>query len=625
MISDTVAITFVLVLVLIAAFFVWSLKKRKRLHLMHKLYLVLMVFYSIWLLALLVMKFTPQDNIVALFVLDCITQVGPFTPVLYLCIALVFIDGWEKMPRWSWLLFVMPVCNIIICATNELHHLQYVVFGVIKSEIVFGPFVTVSGVYSYICLIVGLVSMVIFAIRNKSKLYMMQCILFSASGLFPLIVSIVATFSGADLSIAATALGFLPVILCNGIAIYQLHLLDITPVATQQVLDWISDCYLILSEDGLVVSYNKPFASIFASKYGITENRYLRDCAKEEDISKKTAVYNMITAVDSCHESRSTVSYEQAATFERDGEVQKSYYVTEVSALVINGKHAGYVIIFKDITQLKKSMQKLNENQKRMLEQDRFAFLGHMIGGLAHNLKTPIMSISGCTSAADGLIEECLNSLDDPRVTTNDYREIYSEIRDWFQKIQESSSYMSDIINAIKGQASSVSTYEEYTFSLDELVKRTSLLMRHELISNNCSLTAENKTSGGICLRGDINNLIQVMCNLISNAIYSQKQAGGGSITVGMEEENGQLKLYVKDRGTGIPENVRGRLFKEMVTSKGAMGSGIGLYISQAVVHGKFGGEMWCEDNPEGGAIIGMTIPLDEAVIEHASDKEGDI
>ena len=83
------------------------------------------------------------------------------------------------------------------------------------------------------------------------------------------------------------------------------------------------------------------------------------------------------------------------------------------------------------------------------MEQERFAFLGQMIGGLAHNLKTPIMSISGCVVAAQALIDECEDSLDDPQVTQEDFREIYGEIREWFQKVKDSTSYMSDIITAI--------------------------------------------------------------------------------------------------------------------------------------------------------------------------------
>ena len=52
-------------------------------------------------------------------------------------------------------------------------------------------------------------------------------------------------------------------------------------------------------------------------------------------------------------------------------------------------------------------MQQLRDSQARMMEQERLASLGQMIGGLAHNLKTPIMSISGCISAVENLVEEC--------------------------------------------------------------------------------------------------------------------------------------------------------------------------------------------------------------------------
>ena len=69
-----------------------------------------------------------------------------------------------------------------------------------------------------------------------------------------------------------------------------------------------------------------------------------------------------------------------------------------------------------------------------MMEQERLASLGQMIGGLAHNLKTPIMSISGCISAVETLVEECLESLDDPGVTEEDYREIYGKCQNGLTK-----------------------------------------------------------------------------------------------------------------------------------------------------------------------------------------------
>ncbi|MEA4934857.1 MAG: histidine kinase N-terminal 7TM domain-containing protein, partial [Lawsonibacter sp.] len=528
MVSNTAAIIFIVALALIAIFILLGIQNPKQRHLLNHLYMWMLLAYAAWALLMLGMWITPSNQLDILSVLDSLTYIGITIPSFYLMISIVFVRGYERLPQWCYLFLVIPLLSIFVCLTNSWHHLQYQQFSIVRSEIVFGPYVFVTGIHSYLCFLISFFLLIRFVWHNPNRLYMMHCFMLICGGLIPLIVSLAATFSNWDAPITATPIGFLGTVICNGIAIYKFNLLDITPVATQHVLDWISDCYLILSQKGLVISYNKPFASVFASRYGITENRYLKDCVREEDVSKKTAIYNMITAVNACQDAQTTISYEQASTINRDGVVQKNYYVTDVSQLIINEKSAGFVIIFKDITQLKKSMHQLQDSQSRMMEQERFAFLGQMIGGLAHNLKTPIMSISGCISAADNLVDECLSSLEDPNVNSDDYREIYGEMRDWFQKIQESTAYMSDIITAIKGQATSVSAFDESVFSLDELIKRTTLLMRHELVSSGCTLIAEYKSFQHVTLHGDINNLVQVLGNLVSNAIYSQKQAGGG-------------------------------------------------------------------------------------------------
>jgi two-component system sensor histidine kinase HupT/HoxJ len=611
MISDLATVTFILILAAIAVFIVWNFRNSRHHELLPRLYLALVLIYVVLAISMIGMRFTGPDQVNRLFVLDCMSSVGYGIPAIYLLISVVFVKGYDRMPKWGYALLVVPVLSVLIIATNPLHHLQYIHFAVIRSEIVFGPYVMVTGAYSYLCFIASIVLLVRFAVRNHTRLYIKQCMLLSFGGLCALVVSVLSTLAMVDLSITATPLSFLPIVVCNGIAIYQLNLLDIKPIARRQLLDWTSDCYLILSDKGLVVSFNKPFAEIFASRYGITENRYLRECVGEEDVSKKTAIYNLITAVDSCRDAMSTISYEQAMTLQRDGGVQKNYYVTDVSPLILNQRHVGYIAVFKDITQLKHSMQQLQESQNRMMEQERFAFLGQMVGGLAHNLKTPIMSISGCVSAAEALIDECESSLADSRVTDDDFREIYGEMRDWLGKVRESSAYMSDIITAIKGQVSNVGMFGDQTFTVDELLKRTTLLMRHELMSSGCSLEPELDGTENASIRGDINNLVQVLGNLVSNAVYAQRQTGGGPITVGMERQGENLRIYVKDTGPGVSDAVKRRLFREMVTSKGAAGSGLGLYISNAVVRAKFGGEMWVEDNPGGGAIFGFTIPLD--------------
>jgi two-component system, NtrC family, sensor histidine kinase HupT/HoxJ len=625
MITDLDSLIFMAVLIALAVFSLWLIKNRRK-FLLPRIYLGVSASYSTWVLALLVMKYTPPEDTVRLFVLDAITNIGTTTmPVLCLLIVMAFVRGWDKLPKKALWLFAVPLLTNIIIWTNPLHHLYYVNFSVVRSEIVFGPYMYVSGLYNYACMIVSIVMMARFMHSTPSKLYIKQGLLYILGVAVPLVVSVIATLGLADFTIASTPLSFIAALVFHGYDIYQLHMLDIQPIATQHVLDGISDCYLVLSDKGLILNTNQPFRAVFGKQYNLRENSFLMDCAKEEDREAKTPVYNLLTAVEACSASGDGVSYEQAVTLSGEGGDRRLYYVAEVTPLFISDKLTGYVCIFKDITALKNSLQQLENSRTRMMEQERLAFLGQMVGGLAHNLKTPIMSISGCASALENLVTESRESLADPDVNDDDYREIYGEMDAWVGRIRDSCSYMSDIITAIKGQAAHASASEDSTFSVSELIKRVSLLMRHELISSGCQLVCETEITDDIILHGDVNNLIQVLNNLISNAVYAQHQSGGGKIVLGVDTDEENLRIFVRDTGPGVDPRIRSRLFKEMTTSKGTQGTGLGLYISNAVVRGKFGGSMWLEDNPGGGSIFGMSIPLENVILKPVSTgREGE-
>ena len=622
MISD---FAFIIIIICILAIILFMVRTRKSgpMTLIHKLYFVFSSFVIIWMLALTVMKFVPAENKTLLYILDALTYLGcAGGPTICLLIVLTFIKDYEHFPRYYYLLLIVPIITNIIVWTNPWHHLFYSVFSVIRSEVEFGPYFTFSAVYNFLCFVVSTYLMLRFAIISNTKLYLRQAMLFSIGSLIPVIINTMAVFQIGDLSYTATPLSMTATILLHGLAIYRLHFLDIKPLALQRLLDWVSDCYLVTTEAGLVVNYNQPFQDVFGSHYGITEGVFLRNCVKSEDVENKTGIYNLLTSIEACRRSGSGISYEQAfvSSDKKEG-LKKSYYMVEITPLNVNKKICGFVSIFKNVTKVKESMQKLQDNQARMMEQERLASLGQMMGGLAHNLKTPIMSISGSVSAVENLVRECVLSLGDEEITIDDYKEIYTEMNDWLQKVRDACAYMSDIISAIKGQAANMSGSDNAEFSLDELLKRVSLLMCHELLHGNCHLVIDHRLPEEVLLQGDINTLVQVVNNLVSNAIAAEQPKGGGAIVIGVDKDESMLKLFVKDTGTGVSEEIKQHLFKQMVTSKGAQGSGLGIYMSNAVVRGRFGGAMWFEDNPEGGTIFGISIPLEHVNLVKRKQK----
>ena len=260
MISDF-EITMILWLILVCAIFlIWNLFSAKRQQLIQKLYVWLCVVFLVWLLAMLGIAFVDPLDMKVLFVLDSLSYIGgAFTPVIMLLIALAFITGKVEMPRRWFLLLIIPIITNIVVWTNPLHHLHYRVFAVVRSELEFGPYMLISGAYTYICLIIATILLIRFGVKSRNRLYRMQVAMLVLGELIPLVVSMVATFGIADLSIFATPLSFTATLICTFIAIYRLHLLDIVPVATQHILDWISDGYLVLNESGLVVNENQRF------------------------------------------------------------------------------------------------------------------------------------------------------------------------------------------------------------------------------------------------------------------------------------------------------------------------------------------------------------------------------
>ncbi len=109
--------------------------------------------------------------------------------------------------------------------------------------------------------------------------------------------------------------------------------------------------------------------------------------------------------------------------------------------------------------------------------------------------------------------------------------------------------------------------------------------MQHELSKNCCRYRQYIRVDRETKIVGDINSMVQVLDNIIVNAIQSYDGAGG-DISIRVTEEDGKLIMAVGDSGKGIPDSVKERLFKEMITTKGKHGTGLGLYMSHSTVKG---------------------------------------
>jgi Signal transduction histidine kinase len=287
----------------------------------------------------------------------------------------------------------------------------------------------------------------------------------------------------------------------------------------------------------------------------------------------------------------------------------RQYYTVEITPIIQRGKCNAVILLFKNITQHVRDMEKIKENQAILLERERLASLGQLIGGIAHNLKTPIMSIAGGIDQLQCLTKEYETSVGDPDITNEDHAEIAQDMHQWLGKMRIQTGYMSDIISTVKDQATKFVNPRHQSFTLDEMLKRVKILMQHEIVKNQCRFTQDIRVDKNIKVPGDVNSLVQILDNVIVNAIQAYDKSGG-EIILQVTSEGNKLLIAVCDFGKGIDEKIKDRLFKEMVTTKGKHGTGLGLYMSHSTVKGMFRGNMWFESALGQGTKFFIQLPM---------------
>ncbi len=523
-----------------------------------------------------------------------------FLPVAFLFMSLIFVrTKIEFKPKYI-LLFIVPIITLLVVWTNDFHHWFYKKYSVDFRNTEYGFYINIHNFYTYALYAVSLFILIKYSIKNSS-FFSKQVVLILIGTLAPIIPNILAITGILPISIYVIPITFAVAIVCFSLGMFKYDLLKVTPIALQRIVDRISDSYIIINEEHIITDFNETLTKIF----DIEEKNSIRGKSLRSFLlTKKLDESNFNECIDRVKNNDETESFELYV------ENLEKHFNIEISSIYSNNQFLGTLILFKDITQHINDMKKIKDTQESLMESERLSSLGQLIGGIAHNLKTPIMSVSGAAEGLRELINEYDKSIDSPQVTSSDHHEIAREMDEWVKKIKSYTEYMSDIITAVRGQAVSLSATENVSFDIDNLIKRVTILMNHELKSAQINMNTNIKVPENTTINGDINSLVQVINNMITNAIQSYDGKIDESIDLVVDKKENDLIISIIDHGCGLPENVKDKLFKEMITTKGKNGTGLGMYMSYSTVKANFNGTITFESEPGKGTTFNIIIPV---------------
>ena len=525
-----------------------------------------------------------------------------FLPVCILFTGKIFSNPNYKLKRIDLFTLIIPITSLIILWTNNFHHLFYKVYSTNISKCVYGNWLIIHNIYSYTLLLIGIIY-IIKASGKTSGFFSKQSLLIIAGMSIPIVVNVLGTFKIIPMSVFITPISFAFAMVFFALAIFKFKFLGIAPIALRTVVNRMSDSYIILNENYVVTDFNNTFLNIFKLKdENIRDKNIIKFLEHHQDYGVDIAEFKQY--LNSVKGRTETVSFEQGIL------PFNKFFTVEINNIMDKNNFLGILILFKDITQHKQDIQTIQNNQDMLMEKERLASLGQLIGGISHNLKTPIMSISGAAEGLTDLINEYDASIGDPEVTNDDHHAIANDMREWITKIHSYTAYMSDIITAVKGQAVNLSENENNAFTVDELFKRVNILMKHEISNASLTLTLDVQVPSSTTLVGDINSLVQVINNLITNAIQSYNGRKGEEIKVLAQKLDNNLIISVIDHGCGMTKEVQDKLFNTMITTKGKNGTGLGMFMSYSTIKGHFNGDITFETEVNKGTTFNVILPL---------------
>jgi two-component system, OmpR family, sensor histidine kinase VicK len=285
-----------------------------------------------------------------------------------------------------------------------------------------------------------------------------------------------------------------------------------------------------------------------------------------------------------------------------------------------------YISIFENLWKQTELYQDLKESTKQL--ELAYAQLkisdkmqGEFISAAAHELRTPIQPIISSV----GIIRSRMGNLE--------VQGIEDSLNMITRNAERLSQLSSDILDVTKIESNSLDLEKEQ-LNLNEILLNTIEKHRKQITKANIDINLLFEPYEKIILvEADRGRIIQVISNLLNNAIKFTRREGG-VVTVKVQEkydDYGEIKndntsktvamVSVKDTGSGIDSDIMSRLF-EKFASKSFQGTGLGLFISRSIVKAH-GGKIWGENNSDGkGATFYFTLPIVSNQIKHQEQQK---
>ncbi|NZD60144.1 HAMP domain-containing histidine kinase [Rhizobium sp. WYCCWR 11290] len=274
-------------------------------------------------------------------------------------------------------------------------------------------------------------------------------------------------------------------------------------------------------------------------------------------------------------------------------------YWKEIVAISVFVAAQSLVIVWLVFERRRRTAAEL-QARRRLLEVihlNQSATAGALSASIAHELNQPLGAIRINAETAAIMLESKQPDL-------KLIQQILADIRDDDQRA-------GDIIDRMRGLLKKRSEVDWQEFDLNDVVRSVIHILHPEALRRNVVVSSVSSTQG-LPVRADRVHVQQVILNLATNAMDAMLNASAAErnlvIQTAVTETNEKVEVSISDTGSGIPTDKLSSIFDAFYTTKPA-GTGLGLSIARVIIE-IYGGKIWADNRPEGGAVFRFVLPL---------------
>jgi two-component system, NtrC family, sensor kinase len=279
--------------------------------------------------------------------------------------------------------------------------------------------------------------------------------------------------------------------------------------------------------------------------------------------------------------------------------------------------------------ELAQSLDDLRTTQDRLVQTQKLASLGQLTAGIAHEIKNPlnfVNNFSGLSAELVDELQEAMQDLNPNEKIRGEITELMDTLRSNLDKVVQHGKRADAIVKNML-QHSREGSGEHRPVDINTLVEESLNLAYHgaRAEKQGFNITLEKSLDPAAAM-ADLfpQEITRALLNLISNGFYAatkrKAESNGGdyvpTLTAATKNLGDSVEIRIRDNGTGIPPEVREKIFNPFFTTKPAgEGTGLGLSISHDIIVKQHGGSIEVDTKPGEFTEIRVILPRVAALL----------